>query len=139
MAIRNNHSDVQAMSQQTMAILKHYTDLPTDTRHEDCPSGLQSWCKHQVDIVRGDGVITFQEVKNPLSTAIYEVLLPIFTDLSSTNLLAGCGRGLTQNANESLHHCIWNIVPKDMFHSPAEVSLGIDMAVPILTMDSCQH
>jgi hypothetical protein len=26
-----------------------------------------------------------------------------------------------------------------MFHSPAEVSLGIDMAVPILTMDSCQH
>jgi hypothetical protein len=68
-------------------------------------------------------------VKNPLPPAVYDELLPTFMALSDRNLLSGCLDGLTQNANESLHHNIWNLVPKEQYHSPNEVSLGISLAV----------
>ena len=38
-------------------------------------------------------------------------------------------KALTQNANESLHHLIWSLAPKEQFNSNAEVSLAIKLAV----------
>jgi hypothetical protein len=130
-AIRDNKGDVDAMCRQTMAILKHYSDLPREERHGDCPPGINSWCKHQQDLAREDGVTTYKDTKHPFAPAVYEVLLPMFTALSNKKLLEGCVQCLTQNANESLHHCIWNLVPKDTYHSPMEISLGINLAVSI--------
>lgn len=129
--IRTCKGNVDAMSQHTMAILKHYSKLPIDDRHADCPKGVDSWCKFQCDKARGDGVVTYREVAHPLSEALYDVLLPVFTALSDKKLLAGCTLGLTQNANESCHNVIWNMVPKETYHSPIEVSLGIDMSVGV--------
>ena len=57
------------------------------------------------------------------------MLLPTFTALSDIRLLNACSGCKDQNANESLHSVIWSRVPKIQSHSPAEVSLGINMAV----------
>jgi hypothetical protein len=129
-AIRNNKGDLEAMTAATMAILSHYSSLePVSCRHDHCPQSVTSWCKYQADIARGDGHTTYKPVKNPLPPAVYDELLPTFTALSDPKLLSGCLDGLTQNANESLHHNIWNLVPKEQFHSPSEVSVGISLAV----------
>ena len=130
-ALRSNKGNSTAMSQATMAILKHYSDLPGDQQHEDCPERLDSWCKFKVDLARNDSNITFIPVKNPIAKALYDVLLPTFVALSDRRLLSACEQGKDQNANESLHAVIWNILPKEQFHSPHEVSLGINLAVMI--------
>ena len=58
-----------------------------------------------------------------------DYIRPIFTSLSSVTLLQQTQRALTQNANESLHHVIWSLAPKQQFNSNREVSLGIRLAV----------
>ena len=35
----------------------------------------------------------------------------------------------TQNPNESLHHVIWSMSPKDTYNSPTETSLAVALAV----------
>jgi hypothetical protein len=128
-ALCNNKGDVDAMSRSTMAILKHYSEMPEEDQHADCPKGLESWCRYQVDTARGDDVTTYVPVKNPISPALHEVLLPTFKALGDKKLLQACQQCKDQNANESLHSVIWNVVPKDQYHSPQEVSLGINIAV----------
>ena len=59
----------------------------------------------------------------------FQELKPIFSRLADISLLASCGRGLTQNSNESLHSLVWSFVPKEQFNSPNEVQLGIDLGV----------
>ena len=61
----------------------------------------------------------------------FQELKPIFSRLADISLLASCGRGLTQNSNESLHSLVWSFVPKEQFNSPNEVQLGIDLGVLI--------
>ena len=61
----------------------------------------------------------------------FQELKPIFSRLTDISLLASCGRGLTQNSNESLHSLVWSFVPKEQFNSPNEVQLGIDLGVLI--------
>ena len=61
----------------------------------------------------------------------FQELKPIFSRLADISLLASCGRGLTQNSNESLHRLVWSFVPKEQFNSPNEVQLGIDLGVLI--------
>ena len=61
----------------------------------------------------------------------FRELNPIFSRLADISLLASCGRGLTQNSNESLHRLVWSFVPKEQFNSPNEVQLGIDLGVLI--------
>jgi hypothetical protein len=54
---------------------------------------------------------------------------PIFDRLGNENFLAGCEKGLTQNANECLHHVIWGMAPKGCFNSPQEISTAIYLGV----------
>ena len=128
-AIRDNKGNPEAMSQATKAILHHYADLPPAQQHQYCPEGADSWCKYQLDASRCDGVTTYSNVKNPLSKALYDLLLPTFDSLSDIHLLAACAECKDQNANESLHSVIWGKVSKDKHHSPVEVGLGINMGV----------
>jgi hypothetical protein len=128
-ALRDNKGDVDAMSHLTMAILKHYSDMPEEEQHADCPKGTESWCRHQVDKARDDGVITYIPIKKNISPVLYDILYPTFKALSDKKLLQACEMCKDQNANESLHSVIWNVVPKDLYHSPQEVSLGINIAV----------
>ena len=47
----------------------------------------------------------------PLSI-VMEHLKPIYTDLSSDDLLSKCLHGKTQNQNEAFNKIIWERVPK---------------------------
>ena len=85
-----------------MAMLKHYSAQQTSgAQHEDCSVGIQSWSKYQADKARDDGETTFQEIKDPISPALYDVLLPTFIALGDIRLLSACSQCKDQNANES--------------------------------------
>ena len=70
-------------------------------------------------------------IKNPFSDALYEQLLPIFESLADPAQLEACKEGKTQNPNESLHHLLWSMAPKEQYTSPPENELALCLAVSI--------
>lgn len=114
------------MSRATKAILHHASDLSQEERHQYCPLGQDSWCGQKKD--EANNKSTWQP-RLSLPKPIFAVLKPTFDFLSSPALLEGCRNCLTQNQNESLHHLVWSIVPKDQYHSAPKVQLGINLGV----------
>lgn len=94
-------------------------------------SFLSGWwnimVKWQAD--KASGTNNYRPLKNPLSSALAEVLKPVFEKLSSLQLFARSEKCLTQNQNECLHHVIWSYLPKWEYHSPSETELGTALAV----------
>lgn len=66
-------------------------------------------------------------MKNPLSSAIVQVLKPVFNRLGDANFLTGREKCLTQTPNESLHHVILGLAPKEQYTSPRETSLAVGL------------
>lgn len=123
-AIRRNLGDAKAMSKATMAILDRYSAA---TKHEKCPTGGQTWCSFQKD--KFYKTSNHKPIKNPFTPALVEVMKPVFDRLGNEQFLSGCEKGYTQNANESLHHVIWSMAPKDAYNSPQEISIAIHLGV----------
>lgn len=115
------------MSCATHAILKHYSSTPEHRMHEDCPEGETSWCSYQRDLAKSTRL--HKPIKDPLPPAVVEVVKPIFDKLGNKTFLAGCERGLTQNANESLHHVIGGMAPKEQLNSQVETFLAVCLGV----------
>lgn len=126
-AIRDNKGDAAAMSRATHAILKHYSSTPEDPRHEDCPEGEGSWCSFNRDLATGEA--THEPIKDPLPQAIVKVIQPTFDRLGDEQFLAGCESCLDQNNNESLHHVVWVMSPKEQYTSQQEASLAVSLGV----------
>ena len=135
-AIRDNKGDARAMAKATRAILKHYSSTPENPQHDDCPEGQGSWCSYQRDVSNNTSL--HKPIKNPLSPAIVEVLRPTFLRLGNEEFLAGCEKGFTQNANESLHHVIWSFAPKDIYNSTQEINAAISLGV-LLFNEGCER
>lgn len=127
MAIRKNKGDALAMQKNVMAILFHYASTRDEPQHHFCPVGETSWCKWQAD--KASGTNNYRLLKNPLSSALVEVLKPVFEKLSSLQLLQGAEKCLIKNQNESLHHVIWSYLPKGEYYSPSETELGTALAI----------
>ena len=128
-AIRDNKGSAADMSRATHAILKHYSSTVDKPRHEDCPTGEDSWCSYNRDIATGKA--THQPIKNPFPEAVVKAIQPIFDKLGDEHFLAGSEKCLTQNANESLHHVIWGMTPKEQYTSQQEASLAVSLGVLI--------
>ena len=126
-AIRDNKGDAAAMSKATHAILKHYSSTLESPRHEDCPHGEDSWCSYNRDVATGH--TTHVPIKDPLPQAVVKVVQPTFDRLGSEQFLAGCEKCPDQNRNESLHHVIWGMSPKEQFTSQQEASLSVSLGV----------
>ena len=124
-AIRDNIGSAADMSKATHAILKHYSSTLDNPKHEDCPEGPDSWCSYNRDKT------SHVPIKNPLPQAVVNVIQPVFDRLGDEQFLVGCEKCLTQNANESLHHVIWSIAPKEQFTSQQENKLAISLGVMI--------
>lgn len=124
-AIRDNKGDAEKMSKATHAILKHYSSTPENPRHEDCPTGPDSWCTYNNDSAK------HVPIKDPLPPAVVDVVQPIFDRLGKVEFLVGCEKCLTQNANESLHHLIWSLAPKEQYTSQYETSLAVSLGIMI--------
>lgn len=126
-AIRDNKEDAKVMSKTTHAILKHYASTPEHPRHEDCPMGKDSWCSYNRDKVTGH--TTHVPMKDPLPKAVVKVMQPTFDRLGSEEFLVGCEKCLDHNNNESLHHVVWGMAPKEQYTSQQETSLAVSLGV----------
>ena len=112
------------VSKGVWAMLDHYSSPP---RHEHCPSGPKSWCPLNRDAANETQL--HRPTIDPLRPAVRELMIPLFTRLGKVSFLEACSNCYTQNTNESLHHVIWSMAPKDVYSSPAETSLAISLAV----------
>ena len=112
-AIRSNKGRPKSMSKAVMASLKHYCSTIEKPQHEDCPVGPTSWCSFQRDIA--NNTHEHKPIKNPITPAIREIIQPIFQKLGDEKFLIGCKNLATSNPNESFHHILWSMVPKEQF------------------------
>lgn len=127
MAIRQNTDSIYAMKKSVWAVLYHNSKIDDlKERHKFCPRTPNSWCLWQSDQLTGESKY---KVKLSLPLAINELLIPIFRNLSSEDLLSRCLHGQTQNNNESINNLIWNKCPKSTYVSRKIIEMAVDSAV----------
>ena len=71
---------------------------------------------------------TFKPTLN-IPKAIYDIILPIYKELTDKSLLQKCLHGKTQNANEALHGLIWQKCPKTLSCGRKILEIGVASAV----------
>ena len=69
-----------------------------------------------------------QFIKNPLPPAVVAEIQSLSDRLGSKEFLASCEDVKTQNVNESYHHDVWNLAPKEQLNSPLEIKLAVAIA-----------
>ncbi|XP_067208105.1 uncharacterized protein [Linepithema humile] len=111
LAIRRNVNSVQDMKKAIMATFYHMISTDENPRHENCPTGSDSWCQWQRATALGNAPESHPQ---PLHHDVQKELLPIYEDLSRDDLLTRCLGGHTQNANESFNSTIWRLAPKHL-------------------------
>ena len=80
--------------------------------HSMCPRDEYSWCKWQLNKLKGTNTHT-NKIKLPIF--IYNLIKPVFKDLSNDDLLRKCLHGQTQNSSEVFHSIVWTRCPKNIF------------------------
>eukprot|EP00795_Rhopilema_esculentum_P009958 gene9957-18570_t len=63
-----------------------------------------------------------------LPSFVLDEMRPVFEILTSTELLSRCMHGGTQNVNESFHHLIWSLCPKEIFVSWRRLQIAVSSA-----------
>jgi hypothetical protein len=121
------NKDVPTLQKAVGAVLYHYSESrDPQARHLFCPTGSLTWCKFQADIANG----TKDYVDKPgLPSHLRDALKPIFTRLSSPELLSKCLHGTTQNNNEALNGVIWQKCPKEVFVERQTLEVGVCSAI----------
>ena len=125
-AIKENKENVAEAQRAVQAILKHSMSTDRKPSHQYCPKGETSWCGWQRDKARGTQDCHH---RNPLPKAVANVLQPLFDRLSEPELLESGIDGFTQNANESLHHILWDFCPKTVYSGSTIVAIAAGLAV----------
>ena len=99
------------MKNRVMAGFNHIFSTEDNPRHEQCPTGLRTWCYYQNAIAHGAAEENIKFQRSSLVIDLDEEsqkrILGIYEALSTKELLERCVRGLSQNANESFHFKIW--------------------------------
>lgn len=127
MAIRNNIVNKYQMKKAIGAILWHCTNYTNESfRHRFCPASDSTWCKWQLDKKNGTNKYK-ANISIPID--IHNIIRPIFSDLSSNELLEKCLHGETQNSNEALNSLIWTRCPKSTFVNRSTFETGVYSAV----------
>uniref|UniRef100_A0A1B6JRX1 Mutator-like transposase domain-containing protein n=4 Tax=Proconiini TaxID=565685 RepID=A0A1B6JRX1_9HEMI len=129
-SILRNQDSVENMRQDILATLHHCVSSDSENRHTKCPQGDNSWCFYNRALAKGE---TPGPHARNLGTAISQLVLkhifPVYQRLISRELLERCQKGRTQNANESLHSCIWKKCPKTRNVSKRIVDCAVAEAV----------
>ncbi|CAH2093525.1 unnamed protein product [Euphydryas editha] len=89
----------------------HYCSTDKKPQHDKCPDSPDSWCSWQ-RAAASDELSIFKHDYQPLPEDVAVAIFPVFTDLSSKNLLERCVGGFNQNNNESYNQLIWKISSK---------------------------
>ena len=96
MALKDNAPDIETMKQGVFASLKHIASTDAELRHEDCPTGSDSWCHYQQETANSTDCPPHS---TDLTQHCFDQLLPVYNRLTEPNM-SRCTNMLTQNANE---------------------------------------
>ena len=119
-AITEHPYDVAGMRKAILATLYH----STGKSHDYCP--VDGWCCVRDSRLSGDS----DRVHKPdMPLPYFDLLVNIYEDLSTDELLSRCSSVSTQNANESLNAEIWRHNPKVNWCGERSLYAGICMAV----------
>ena len=135
-ALRQNvNKTVHEMKVAIGAVLYHSTEFKeTENCHLYCPRGTDTWCKYWKDKLNNEK----QFVEKPgMPIAVYDIIKPIFLDLSNDTLLRKCIHGKTQNANEALNNLIWTKCPKNVYVEREVLEMGVSSAVINFNNGAC--
>ncbi|KAH9367712.1 hypothetical protein HPB48_002551 [Haemaphysalis longicornis] len=114
------------MHKAVMATYYHVTSNDAVSNHSLCPTGPDSWCRHNAAKAKGEPA---PKHRYNLPPHVCEALLPVYERLADHKLLERCQRGKTQNSNESLHSVIWSLAPKERHASLHSVEAAVAEAV----------
>ncbi|GFU93929.1 uncharacterized protein TNCV_2453001 [Trichonephila clavipes] len=128
-AIVDNVPEVEKMKASIFATLFHCMSTDAKPMHSKCPDGKLSWCFY--NRAKADNKVpgSHKSMKTKLSEEVVAKIMPVYQRLASNEILFRCVSGKTQNANESLHSCIWRKCPKDVFVSKKRINLAVTAAV----------
>ncbi|GFU02192.1 uncharacterized protein TNCV_1547681 [Trichonephila clavipes] len=128
-AIVDNVPEVEKMKASIFATLFHCMLTDAKPMHSKCPHGKLSWCFY--NRAKADNKVpgSHKSMKTKLSEEVVAKIMPVYQRLASNEILLRCVSGKTQNANESLHSCIWRKCPKDVFVSKKRIDLAVTVAV----------
>ncbi|XP_052758504.1 uncharacterized protein LOC128202373 [Galleria mellonella] len=119
LSIQRNVNSVENMKKAIMATYDHIFSTTENPQHDNCPVGVDSWCKWQKAIAQNRDPRK-ENLAPLLGEDLKQHLLPIYQDLSKDDLLERCLGGHTQNANESFNATVWRLSPKHL-HSGLKV------------------
>ncbi|XP_014471891.1 PREDICTED: uncharacterized protein LOC106742985 [Dinoponera quadriceps] len=87
------------MKKAVWSTLLHKISMDENPQHQNCPEGVENWCKWQRAVATGQ-LEHFKDDPS-LNSVIQNVIRPIYEDVSNNDLLKRCLGGNTQNNNET--------------------------------------
>lgn len=130
LAIRRHPECVQSMKNEIWTTFYHKSSTNEKPQHKNCPTGSSSWCKWQRAAAENT-LKGFVHEHPPLNDKVLKVIEPIYTSLSSDDLLHRCLGSETQNNNESLNSLIWTFAPKHIHAGTQTIQIATYLAVAI--------
>lgn len=118
------------MKNEIWATYYHKSSSDNNSKHMYCPTGSSSWCKWQ-QAAADNTLESFVHKHPPLDEKVLTVIEPIYTSLSSDDLLHRCLGSETQNNNESLNSLIWTFAPKHIHCGTQTIEIANYLAVAI--------
>ena len=131
LAITRHQDNVDEMYKEIWANLHHLSSTDENPNHGNCPAGANSWCSYRRAEAEGMDVSKFKHDYLSLEKDVTKALEPIYTDLSSRELLERCKEGNTQNNNESYNSLLWHFAPKHLHNGLKTIELANFLAVSI--------
>ena len=119
------------MYKEIWATLHHWSSTDENPNHGNCSAGANSLCSYRRAEAEGMDVSKFKHDYLLLDKDVTKALEPIYTDLSSRELLERCKRGNTQNNNESYNGFLWHFAPKHLHNGLKTIELANFLAVSI--------
>lgn len=108
-----DNSQLGPMKQACWAVVRHQSSTDQEPDHGDCPTGPDSWCRY--NRLETDEERKAYRHRSSLPKAIAKLMEPIWTALTSDDLLSACLHGKSQNQNESFNKVVWDKIPKTTF------------------------
>ncbi|XP_070515610.1 uncharacterized protein [Cardiocondyla obscurior] len=86
LAIRRNPDFIEKMKNDIYATLNHKISTDDNPKHDNCPTGITSWCTWQQ--ARVSGTLEIYTHKPAMHEDVLNAIRPIYDDLSSDKLLS---------------------------------------------------
>ncbi|GFO39558.1 hypothetical protein PoB_006606300 [Plakobranchus ocellatus] len=129
-AVASKCTSTAELRKKILRTLKHCSSSDDNPQHDDCPTGKDSWCFHQRAIAYGRPPSSHQGKSSCyLNPKVAEAVKPLYERLTTEALQSRCLKGMTQNANESLHSQVWQRCPKHLFAGRKRIEVATFSAV----------